>query len=257
MILGDFAKRVGKLAQDNSPAILTVIGVAGTVTTAFLTGRASYKMAQVISAEKGHYDQNSEGYPLTKTDEVKLVWRLYVPAASAAIFTVAAIICANRIGTRRAAAVAAAYALSEKAFNEYREKVLEKIGANKEREVRDELAQDRVAKHPVSASTVVVAAGGNVLCFETHTGRYFRSDIETLRKAQNDLNQRIFSDGYASLTDFYNLIDLAKTDISDEVGWKVDELMELEFSTTLAENGQPCLTITYGAMPIRDYWKFG
>jgi hypothetical protein len=153
--------------------------------------------------------------------------------------------------------MASAYILSERAFDEYREKILEKIGPKQEREVRDELAQDRVTKHPVGSSQVVVTAKGNVLCFETHTGRYFRSDIETLKKAQNDLNYRILSDDYASLTDFYNLIGLSRTDISDELGWNTDRKMDLEFTVTLPESGEPCLAITYRPTPTRNYYRFG
>lgn len=254
MTLSEITKRVGKLAQDNSPAILTAVGVAGTLSTAFLTGRASFKAALVIEDVSLHLHPDEE-FGLKR--KIEIVWRFYVPPACSAAVTVAAIILANQIGTRRAAAVAAAYAISEKAYAEYREKVVEKIGENKERQVRDELAQDRVTKHPVGAAQVVVASGGDVLCFETHTGRYFRSDVETLKKAQNDLNYRILNDDYASLTDFYHLIGLARTDISDEVGWKSDKLLELEFSYTGAENGQPCLAITYNTMPVRDYYKFG
>jgi hypothetical protein len=255
MQLADLGKRAAKLAQDHSPTIFTAIGVAGTLSTAFLTGRASYKYMKDLS-EEGYYDRDYK-FERSPKEHFQKSWKLFIPAASTAVFTVAAIICANRIGTRRAAAMASAYAISEKAFVEYREKVLEKIGANKEREVRDELAQDRVTKHPVTSSAVVVGAGGDVLCFETHTGRYFKSDMETLKKAQNDLNYRILSDDYASLTDFYGLIGLPRTDISDELGWNTDCKMELDFSVTLAENGQPCLAITYHPMPIRNYYKFG
>lgn len=256
--IGDFTKRVGKLAQDNSPAILTAVGVAGTLSTAFLTGRASYKAAQIIAQEEGRYDQNDEGCLLTSRDRFELVWRLYVPPACSAALTVAAIIFACQIGTRRAAAMAAAYTISEKAFAEYREKVVEKIGANKERQVRDELAQDRVTQHPPGTNQVFLAAGGNVLCHEAFTGRYFRCDIETLRQAQNTINYRVLNDSYASLTDFYNLIGLPSTTMSDDLGWNSDDqMLDLIFSAVMAEDGQPAISVEYRVKPIRNYWKFG
>lgn len=253
--INEFTKRAGKFAQDNSPAILTAIGIAGTLTTAFLSGVATLKAAKLIQDHNEKQDVHDLWMP--SKDAFRLCWRLYVPAGTSLALTVTAIILAHRIGHRRAAAMASAYLLAERALDEYREKVLEKIGANKEREIRDEIAQGRVAQHPVGTAQVVVAAGGDVLCFETHTGRYFRSDIETLKKAQNTLNYRVINDNYASLTDFYGLIGLTKTDISDELGWNTSKLMELEFSATIAETGVPCIAITYVAMPIRDYYKFG
>lgn len=256
--IGDFTKRVGKLAQDNSPAILTAVGVAGTLSTAFLTGRASFKAADLI--RYGEYGSigNTKHRSFTPKEKFKLVWRFYVPAACSAGLTVAAIIFACQIGTRRAAAMAAAYTISEKAFAEYREKVVEKIGENKERQVRDELAQDRVAQNPPSSNQVLLAAGGNVLCHEAFTGRYFRCDIETLRQAQNTINYRVLNDSYASLTDFYNLIGLPSTTMSDDLGWNSDDqMLDLIFSAVMAEDGQPAISMEYRVKPIRNYWKFG
>lgn len=254
--IGDFTKRVGKLAQDNSPAILTAVGVAGTLSTAFLTGRATYNYMKEL-AEEGYYDRDYK-FDRRPKEHFEKAWRLYVPPACSAAFTVAAIIFACQVGTRRAAAMAAAYTISEKAFAEYREKVVEKIGTNKERQVRDELAQDRVAQNPPSSNQVLLAAGGNVLCHEAFTGRYFRCDIETLRQAQNTINYRVLNDSYASLTDFYNLIGLPSTTMSDDLGWNSDDqMLDLIFSAVMAEDGQPAISVEYRVKPIRNYWKFG
>jgi uncharacterized protein DUF6353 len=246
MNLSDLAKKLSKFTVDNSPAILTAIGVAGTLTTAYLTGRASFKVAPILERE-------SSENPLEPKEVFYLTWKAYLPAAGSAVATIVCIILAQRIGMRRTAALAAAYAISEKAWDEYKDKVIEKIGENKEREVRDELAKDKITGSPVSE--MIIIGAGSVLCFETFTGRYFLSDMETLRKAQNDLNYKVQNDYYASLTDFYNLIELPRTDYSDEVGWNSDKLLELEFSTQLTEDGRPCLAISFKVTPIRDYYR--
>jgi hypothetical protein len=167
---------------------------------------------------------------------------------------VTSIILANQIGTRRAAAMAAAYAVSERAFVEYKEEVKRKFGTIKEQSVRDDLAQQQVNNHPVENRQVIIA-GGNVLCYEPFTDRYFHSDMETIKKAQNDLNYRINSNYYASLSDLYDLLGLPRTTYSDEVGWNSDKQLEIDFSTTLATDGRPCLAITYRVEPIRGYYR--
>jgi hypothetical protein len=253
MDLSSIATRLSKLVTDNSPVILTGVGVAGMVTTAYLTGKATFKASQVIFDAQVAMDVAGEGQELDPREKFELVWRLYVPAAGTALITATAIICATRIGTRRAAAMAAAYALSEKALVEYKDKVIEKIGANKAREIRDELAQSHVTANPIGTREIVITTGGDVLCYESFTGRYFKSDIESLRKAQNSLNHQVLNDYYASLTDFYNLVGLASTSYSDEVGWNSDKLLDLEFSTTMAENGQPCIVVGFAVTPIRGY----
>lgn len=244
MSLGDFAQKISRFATDNSPAILSGMAAVGTLTTAYLTGKATLKAADILRDESQH---------LESREKVALTWKMYMPPASAAVLTIVCIILANRVGTRRAAALAATYAISEKAFSEYKEKVIEKIGAPKEQVVRDEIAQDRVNRHPLSETVII--GEGSVLCHEAFTGRYFLSSMEELKKAQNDLNYRVLNDYYASLTDLYNLLGLPKTSMSDEVGWNSDQLLELNFSTTLSENGRPCLVVDYQAVPIRNFYR--
>jgi hypothetical protein len=255
MDLRELLKRAQKITIDNSPAILTAVAVTGTVTTAYLTGRASIKAAEILAAEEGRQQYTRVGLKLEPKEKVALTWKLYIPAVSTGLLTVTCIIGANRIGTRRAAAVAAAYTLSEKAFVEYRDKVVEKLGDKKEQDLRDELAQDKVTKNPGNSSKLVIVDGKSVLCYEAYTGRYFISDMETLRKAQNDINFRVNNDYYASLTDFYNEIGLTQTSISDEVGWNADKLLDLKFSTTMSEDGRPCIVIDYAVAPVRDYHR--
>jgi hypothetical protein len=246
MSFADLVKRASKLATDNSPAILTAIGVTGVVTTAYLTGKATFKAAEILN-------NDVRGELLEPREKVELVWKLYIPAAGTAVTTIACIILADRIGTRRAAAVAAAYTLSEKAFEEYKKKVVEKIGEKKEQEVRDEIAQDRVNERPVSSSQVIITGEGDVLCFDRFTGRYFESSIDKLRKAENETNHQVLNDFYASLSDFYHRVGLPATSMSDDVGWNSDKLLMLDISATLSENDRPCIAVGFSVAPVRGY----
>lgn len=260
MNLGILAKRASKLAGDNTPAILTAIGVTGAITTAYLTGKASFKAAEILAeAERNEAFPYLEGgvvrakiEDLTFKEKAEFVWKLYVPAAASAALTITAIISANHIGTRRAAALASAYSLSEKAYDEYKEKVLAKIGEKKEQAVRDELAQEKVDKTPSTKQEVLIMSH-EVLCFDAFTGRYFSSDMETLRRAVNDTNEQVINDTYAPLTDYYDRVGLARTDESDEIGWNTDELLKVDFSTTLSDDGRPCISIAFSARPVRNY----
>ena len=151
--------------------------------------------------------------------------------------------------------MAAAYTVSEKAFEEYREKIVEKLGANKERQARDEVAQDRVNANPVGRTEVIVTGGGNVLCYDMYTGRYFQSDMETIKQAQNNLNHHILNNVYASLNDFYDMIGLSRIKTGDEIGWNSDKLMEIYFSTTMSDDQKPCIAIDFSVEPVRNYFR--
>jgi hypothetical protein len=246
--------RAQKLIFDNSPLLLTAIGVSGTAATAVLTGKATHDA--LMSEVHRYYD--ADDYFIEKLGArttVRKYWKLYIPAMASGVLTVVAIVGANRIGTRRAASLAAAYTLAERGYSEYKDKVVEKIGQGKEQAIRDDLAQDRVNRD--AGSKQIIISGTDILSHDAFTGRYFQSNMEALRKAENDINRQVLNDGYASLSDFYRLIGLQRTSEADEIGWTTDKSLELKFSTVLSEDGRPCLSFEFSVRPARDYYKFG
>lgn len=245
--LSDAARRAGKLIADNSPVLLTAVGVTGVITTAYLTGKATFKAAEIL----GENESYSE--PLTPKEKVSLTWKCYIPAMGTMAATIFVVIAANRVGSRRAAALAAAYSLSEKAFEEYRSKAVDRLGGKKEQELRDELAQDRVNRSPKESREVVMVGPGSVLCYDEFTGRYFLSDMETIRKAVNDVNEQVINDSYASLSEFYHKIGLTQTSFSEDVGWNLDKLLEVKYTSVLTDTGKPCLAIDFTVAPVRHY----
>lgn len=253
MNLHNIARGAGKYITDNSPAILTVLAVTGTVTTAILTGRATFAYMKEL-AEEGYYDRDYK-FERTVKEHVEKAWTLFIPAVITGSITVACVIGANRIGSKRAAMLAAAFTLSEKSFTEYREKITEKLGAKKEQAARDEIAQDQVRRNPPRGDLVVINSG-QVLCYEAYAGRYFLSDMESLRKAENDINRQINNDSFASLADLYDMLGLKHTDMSQEMGWNSDQIVEFKFSTVLSEDNRPCISFTFVAYPIRNYAQF-
>lgn len=255
MTLISILKRTEKFAIDNSPMLLTAMGIVGTVTTAYLTGKAAFKAADIINQEEYAAGMHSEPWPRFK-ERASVTWKCYIPAVGTGVLTIVCILGANRIGTRRSAAMAAAYSISEKAFSEYKEKVIEKIGEPKERSIREAVAQDQVDRDPVTKSEVLIIGNGEVLCYDAFTGRYFNSSVEAIKKAQNDLNYQLLNNTYASLSDFYSLIGLPHTAQSEEVGWNQDKLLEIEFSTCLSDDGRPCISIGFAVSPTREYYRF-
>lgn len=250
----DLAKQTQNLVNNNSPALLTAAGAVGTVTTAYLAAKASFRAADVIryvDEERGTHEILRR--ELTRKDEAKLVWKLYIPAAISGVLTVSAVLGANRVSSRRATAVVTAYAISEKAFDEYKDKVIERFGEGKERAVRDDLAQDRVNARPLTNSSVIVTEGGEVMCYDAYTGRYFKSTVESIRKAQNDTNYQVMHEGSASLSDFYLRLGLPATMVSEEVGWNNDKLLDVMFSTVMSDDQKPCISIEFRIAPLRGF----
>lgn len=265
--LSRIAKSLQIGLQKHSPEILTGIGIAGMITTTVLAVRATPKALILMEEEKRR--QNSELLEEAKKKEadccarvdklkpmelIRTTWVCYIPAALTGVLSVSCLIGASSVNIRRNAALATAYSLSESALKEYQEKVIETIGEKKEQEIRDSIAKDKLKRDPVANKEVIITGRGETLCYDTITSRYFKCDIEKLRRVENELNKRLISEMYISLNDFYYEIGLRSTDMGEDLGWNIGNgLINLEFSSQLAEDETPCLVIGYRIAPRYDF----
>lgn len=243
--------------QKHSPEILTGIGIAGMITMAVMAVRATPKALELIKEEqnrKASEEETEQCEELKPTEIIKVTWKCYIPSTVIGGMSVLCLIGASSANLRRNAALATAYALSESALKDYQEKVVEVIGEKKERSVRDEVAKGKLARAPIADREVIITEKGNTLCFDVISGRYFKSDIDKLRKIENELNRAMRDDMYISLNDFYYEIGLSDTKMGDDLGWNIDDgYIDLSFSSQLAEDGTPCLVIDYKVAPKYDY----
>lgn len=236
--------------KKHSPEILTGIGIAGMITTTVMAVRATPKALILIEERKEEIGAEK----LEAMDMVKTTWVCYIPAAITGTLSVACLIGASSVNARRNAALATAYTLSESALKDYQGKVIEMFGEKKNEAVKDAVAKDKIEKNPVVTREVIITEKGNTLCYDAISGRYFKSDIEKIKKAECELNRQMLDDMYVSLNDFYYEIGLDSVKLGDELGWNVDSgYIDLSFSSQLASDGTPCLVIDYSVAPRYDY----
>lgn len=247
-------------AKKHSPEILTGIGIAGMVTTAVMAVRATPKALVLIGEREDEWmkehlgDVEASYKAVPKIELIKAAWTCYVPSVIVGSISIACLVGASSVNLKRNAALATAYTLSESTLKEYQEKVIQEIGEKKEQAVRDNVAKDRLEKNPISKSEVIMTEKGDTLCYDMLSGRYFKTDIDKLRKAENDLNRQMRDDIYISLNEFYYAIGLEPIKIGDSVGWNIDKgYIDLNFSSQLTEDGRPCLVLDYSVGPNYDY----
>ena len=253
-------RSTSQFAQNNSPAILTSVAVAGTITTGILAAQGGMKAHRILLDEKIRISLERTGQEENEFDvdlktAAKLTAKCYVPAGLTAAGTIAAVIMLNRVGTRRTAAMAAAWAMSERTFTEYKDKVIETIGETKEQRIQDDVVQDRFTK-AVENREIVVVGDGRQLCFDMWSGRQFESSYEDIKAAVNRVNYMINNEGYASLTDFYNAIGLPPVAYSDEFGWNTDKLLDVQLTTVLTPDKKPAIGLNFRVVPTKDYQRF-
>lgn len=242
-------KSVQAAVTQHSPEILTGLGIAGMITTTVLAVKATPKAMQLLEEKK----KESDG-TLPAKEVIKATWKCYIPAAVTCTVSTACLIGANSVNARRNAALATAYKLSETALTEYREKVIETIGEKKEKSVRDAVAQEQIANNPVSKNDIIITGKGNTLCYDALFGRYFRSDIDKLRKIENELNRRMRDEMYISLNEFYYEVGLDEVAAGHDLGWNIDRgYIDLYFTSGLTKDDEPCLVINFTTPPRYDF----
>lgn len=234
MNLSSLVGNTAAYIQKNSPAILTALGVVGIISTAVLSHRAGAQSVAKLNhvEEAGEFKETNTRLEYAR-EVIRHTWPYYVAPVITIGVTVACVITANTISTRRQAAVISAFTLTEKAFSEYRDKNVEMNGRKHDQKVVDAVAQDNAQKR---SESVIVVGPGRVPCFDAYSGRQFECTAELIRKAENEINRKCINENGATLNDYYRLVGLPSIPVGDEVGWNTDKPLEIMFSSYLIDD---------------------
>jgi Family of unknown function (DUF6353) len=255
-LVNTVGKQLLTFAAKNSTTILTSLAVGGVLSTGVLAADGGAKANIILEKERtkravealGNEPTDRFTEPISRMETIKLVWKEFIPAMGMGFITIACVVGGHVVSARRYAALSALYGLAETSINEYRKKVVETLGEEKEREIREEIAKEHPEQAPLSQ--VLFAGQGEYLCLDTMSGRDFRSDLEQLRRSVNDYNEKLLKNLYLSLNDWYTMIGLPATALGDDIGWTSSELMELDYSAKLVK-GVPCIVIEYANRPTQ------
>lgn len=247
--LANIAKNVRTAMKKHSPEILTGIGIAGFITTTVMAVKATPKALILIEEKKDELETDT----LSGKDIIKVAGPCYIPAAIVGSVSIFCLVGASSTNLRRNAALAAAYTLSESTLKEYQEKVVETIGEKKERDIREQVSKDKMTKNPVR-EVILTEKGGNTICYDTISGRYFKSDRDKISRIVNELNRQMRDEMCVTLNEFYYELGLDCTKLGDDLGWNIDKgYIEIDFSSHLDVNGTPCMVLDYQVAPVYDY----
>ena len=246
MNIKTMAKSVWAGAKKHSPEILIGMGIAGAASSVIFAVKATPK-AMILLEEKR---QELGVEKLEAKEIIKTAAPVYIPTAVSFGVSVACIVGASSMNARRNAALTAAYTMSESALRTYRDKVLETVGEDKEREIRQKAAIEQQQKTPEPQTLVVSSAAGQLKCFDSLSGRYFVSTKNEIDKAVNEFNRQLRDDMRISLNDWYDLIGLDTNKLGDMLGWDIERgYVETCYASRLDEDGLPCLVVNYVEPP--------
>ena len=154
-------RKLGKallLGKKYSPEVLTAVGVVGVVASVVMVARATIKLDSVLEQSEEEVEAAKE---LRKLDEysdeqykvdltriyvkrVGSVVKLYAPGGTLLLTSLACLVGATGILKKRNVAAVAAYNVLKSQYDTYRQNVIEDQGAEKDRDYRLGLREEKV-----------------------------------------------------------------------------------------------------------------
>lgn len=247
-------KVVEQTVKRKSPEILIGMGITGYVSATVFAIRGTKPALEHIEEMKKDLGKET----LTKKEVVKACWKDYIPTVILTGISTACIFGAHSVHTRRHAALATAYAISESKLLNYKDKVSEVLGAESKQKVDDTIAQDYIDKVEKNKGDqpVIQTGRGDYICIDAYSGRRFTGDMNFLKRVENELNRILLQDGSATLDDFYYELGIDSTKLADEWGWDSrTSWIALDLNSRLASDGTPCILVDFKTEPKPTFYR--
>lgn len=265
--MNTITRKLGKTklgVKKASPEILIVAGTVGVIVSAVMACKATLKVEAVVDDAKTDIQKVNEALErgeteagLTYTQEDKQrdltilysqtalnLAKLYGPAVLVGAVSIGCIIGSHNILRKRNVALAAAYATVDKAYKEYRGRVVERFGEEVDRQLRfgtkkqtvtetvkDENGEEKTVEKEVDVVDDAITSPYSK--FFDESSRCWEKDanynLMFLRRMQSMFNDKLKANGYVFLNDVYDALDIERTPEGQTVGWVYDpENPELE-----------------------------
>jgi hypothetical protein len=250
--------------KKHSPEILLATGIVGGIASAVLACKATTKIDEVIEEEKmtlekihGVQDGTiklKEGAVYTDEDaskEIAITYckmagkmlKLYGPSLILGTLSVTSILASNNIIRKRSAAISAAYAALDGAFNAYRGRVKDIYGEEVDRQLRYGKTVEQIEVTELHEDGTETTTTKEVVSYDVNPNDYNKlfqeynedgsrngdwtndqyHNLAFLKAQESFATSRLQAQGYLLLNDVYEMIGMPDTKAGMVVGWIYDK----------------------------------
>lgn len=245
--------RGGLVLKKYSPEILTAAGVIGTVGSTVLACKATLKVEDILDEAKkksnlinavhdGEIEVDAEytdkdyskDLIVNRTQTVVKLIKLYGPAISLGILSITAILGGQHILRKRNVAVMAAYKLCEESFTNYRSRVKDELGEDKDRQfyygMTEETVKDKAKSTDGKTKTVTKKVEKAPDHLYSQYARFFdeanvnwdkspEQNMYFIKMVQNQMNDKLKARGHVFLNEVYDALGFERSEAGQLVGW--------------------------------------
>lgn len=227
------------ISQKHSPTVLFAAGVIGVVTATVLACRATRKLDEVLDGVEKDIHQVKELDNSSRDRQKDLAYiyirtgfdviKLYGPAVIIGVTAIGCLGGSHRILTKRNAALTAAYAALDKGFKEYRQRVVDELGLEKDLEFRHGVVTKEIIEEGDKGHKIVEVKkpyGASIYArfFDEYSPLWSREPMYNgvfLTSQQRYANDMLLARGHLFLNEVYDMLGLDRSKAGAVVGWVV------------------------------------
>lgn len=219
--------------QKYSPQILTAVGIAGLVTAGVLAAKNTLKLESTLDTARERLEDVKSEEEHTQKDVNRAVaknvvdlGKLYWVPVTLATGSVVAILVGHNILHKRNLALVAAYKGLEQAFSEYRKRVIEEYGEEKDEKfrygVRDVVTVDEETGKKTKSQEITVPNSDYIFSFgpenDNWNGKH-EHNLFFVTRFQNIFNDKLQAHGHVFLNEVLDALGIERTKAGAVTGW--------------------------------------
>lgn len=261
MKMKEIMKTAKAFEERNRPTILAGIAIVGVWVTAYMSYKAGIKAKDIVKDAKDDFkeaEDRNEKMSVAK-NTVKKMAPVVLPSIVSGGVTTACMVLSHQEHAKRLATVSAAYAVTDAAYREFKNK-LEEVDKAKAQRTRELISKDKVDNLDIPDDDTLIekTKGGNVLCYDEYTDKLFYSSSEAISQAALAISYRIQSEMWISLNEFRYELGLKPCKMGDDLGWNVDNIdkgrIPIYYTAILTDDNRPCLALHYDVELRKREW---
>lgn len=227
------------LASNNVMSSITISGIIATTLSGILATPEAYLK---IKTKEKELDRH-----LTKKEIAKTVWKNYIPTVLTGTITLSSVIINNKNSVDKYTALATVYNLNNSYLKDYEKEVKNTIGKEASDSIRNKVLNSQREKREGNeiSRDICKTGNGNVLLYDSLSGRYFYSSILSVEKAVNRLYRRATGELTVTLNDLYDELNIEPIKIGDQLGWSYNDQIECKFGSMIIDDDTPCIVVDF------------
>ena len=247
-VVKEFVVRAGTFAKANSPVILAGAAAIGVIGVAVSAVKATQKADDILQENEIDKEETSTA------ERLALTWKCYIPTAILTAGTLACIAGGTAIGVRRLAAATLAYEVANGKLTNAREEI-EKFFGEPGEKMFDTAMAEKTKPVDIDGNYLIPESPNRFWVVDPFGRRWITDDI-TLKRSQNLLNEKLITDGRASVNDWYDINSQEPSEIGDYFSWDAgNRILDMNFREARMIDGLPHVYLDYECRS-NDYFEY-